>query len=166
MDQMVAFSRVFALMTGRAFVRATNSGVSLVLGPDGRELGRVQDSSGVDRAVAGFGAWTVPVPAPGTRAHTPTSPGSRLSEALWLGSSPRAGGARRRAAAVTEPAARRVRRRPTHAAPGRRLAGRRRLTAFGGAHTVLAPAPESGSSPHAGPSNDRSLPTLHSSSIS
>jgi len=84
MDQMVAFSRVFALMTGRAFVRATNSGVSLVLGPDGRELGRVRDASGADRAVGGFGAWTVPVPAPGSAQTTPYVAWSRLSEGLWL----------------------------------------------------------------------------------
>lgn len=84
MDQMVAFSRVYALMTGRAFVRATNSGVSLVLGPDGRELGRVRDEAGVDRAVPGFGAWTVPVPAPGTGAP-PYVPWYRLSEGLWIG---------------------------------------------------------------------------------
>jgi apolipoprotein N-acyltransferase len=84
MDQMVAFSRVYALMTGRAFVRATNSGVSLVLGPDGRELGRVRDALGSDRAVAGFGAWTVPVPAPESARSTPYVRWSRLSEALWI----------------------------------------------------------------------------------
>jgi len=84
MDQMVAFSRVFALMTGRAFVRATNSGVSLVLGPDGRELGRVRDAHGTDRAVAGFGAWTVPVPAPGSASTTPYVGWGRFSEALWI----------------------------------------------------------------------------------
>lgn len=88
MDQMLAFSRVFALMTGRAIVRATNSGVSAVLGPDGRELGRVRDAAGVDRAVAGFGAWTVPVPAPGpdpaTAAVPPYVRWSRSSEALWI----------------------------------------------------------------------------------
>jgi apolipoprotein N-acyltransferase len=84
MDQMVAFSRVFALMTARAFVRATNSGVSLVLGPDGRELGRVRDPEGRDRAVAGFGAWTVPVPAPGSASTTPYVAWGRFSEALWL----------------------------------------------------------------------------------
>lgn len=76
MDQMVAFSRVYALMTGRAFVRATNSGVSLVMGPDGTELGRVRDEHGGDRAVAGFGAWTVPVPAPESRGPPPTSAGA------------------------------------------------------------------------------------------
>lgn len=84
MDQMVAFSRVFALMTGRSFVRATNSGVSLVMGPDGRELGRIRDAAGADRAVAGFGAWNVPVPVPGSPS-TPPYPGwNRLSEGLWL----------------------------------------------------------------------------------
>src|SRR5262249_18059270 len=84
MDQMVAFSRVFALMTGRAFVRATNSGVSLVLGPDGAELGRVQDAKGVARAVAGFGAWNVPVPAPGSASTPPYVRWYRLSETLWI----------------------------------------------------------------------------------
>ncbi len=84
MDQMVAFSRIHALMTGRAFVRATNSGVSLVLGPDGRELGRVRDAAGSDRAVAGFGAWNVPVPAPGTARSTPYLAWGRASEPLWF----------------------------------------------------------------------------------
>ncbi|HEX6884127.1 MAG TPA: apolipoprotein N-acyltransferase [Planctomycetota bacterium] len=84
MDQMIAFSRVFALMTGRAIVRATNSGVSAVLGPDGRELGRVRDAAGEDRAVAGFGAWTVPVPASGAASVPPYVRWSRSSEALWL----------------------------------------------------------------------------------
>lgn len=84
MDQMVAFSRVFALMTGRAFVRATNSGVSLVLGPDGRELGRVRDGTGADRAVPGFLAASVPVPPPGSARATPYVAWSRLSEGLWL----------------------------------------------------------------------------------
>jgi apolipoprotein N-acyltransferase len=63
MDQMVAFSRLAALSTGLAMVRATNSGLSLVIGPDGRELGRVRDAEGRDRATSGWGAWTVPVPA-------------------------------------------------------------------------------------------------------
>ncbi len=85
MDQMVAFSRVYALMTGRSFVRATNSGVSAVLAPDGMELGRVRDERGTDRAVAAFGAWSVPVPAPGTAVATPYVSWSRLSEGLWIG---------------------------------------------------------------------------------
>ena len=61
MDQMVAFSRVLALATGRSFVRATSSGISLVLGPDGREIGRVEGEGG-DKAVAGWVALDVPVP--------------------------------------------------------------------------------------------------------
>lgn len=85
MDQMVAFSRIYALMTGRSFVRATNSGVSAVIGADGREIGRVRDERGVDRAVAGFGAWSVPVPAPGSAAATPYVAWYRLSESLWIG---------------------------------------------------------------------------------
>jgi apolipoprotein N-acyltransferase len=84
MDQMVAFSRIYALMTGRSFVRATNSGVSLVLGPDGRELGRVHDEAGADRAIAGFGAWVVPVPAPGASGVPPYVRWNRLSERLWI----------------------------------------------------------------------------------
>jgi apolipoprotein N-acyltransferase len=71
MDQMVAFSRTLALLTGRAFVRATNSGVSCVIAPDGRELGRVRGEGGADRAVAGYGAWDVPVPLPGNAVITP-----------------------------------------------------------------------------------------------
>ena len=61
MDQMVAFSRLIALSTGRSIVRATNSGVSLVIDPSGGELGRVE-SGGKDRAVPGTRVWTVPVP--------------------------------------------------------------------------------------------------------
>ena len=61
MDHMVAFSRILALATGRSFVRATNSGVSICLGPDGRELGRVE-TAGRDRAVAGWEVFAVPTP--------------------------------------------------------------------------------------------------------
>jgi apolipoprotein N-acyltransferase len=84
MDQMVAFSRVFALATGRSFVRATNSGVSTVIGGDGREVGRVRDPSGVDRAVPGALALSVPVPAPGLGTVTPYVRLGRLGEFLWL----------------------------------------------------------------------------------
>jgi apolipoprotein N-acyltransferase len=85
MDQMVAFSRTLALLTGRAFVRATNSGVSCVLAPDGRELGRVRGPDGADRAVAGFGAWTVPVPLPGAAVTTPYVRWGRWGVPLGLG---------------------------------------------------------------------------------
>jgi apolipoprotein N-acyltransferase len=69
LDQMVAFSRLIALATGRSFVRATNSGVSLVLAPDGREVGRLE-VEGRDRSVCAAAAFTVPVPAPGARSPT------------------------------------------------------------------------------------------------
>lgn len=60
-DQMVAFSRLIAISTGRALVRATNSGISLALGADGREVARLQ-ADGEDRAVRGSLAIQVPVP--------------------------------------------------------------------------------------------------------
>jgi apolipoprotein N-acyltransferase len=86
MDQMIAFSRIYALMTGRSFVRATNSGVSAVIGADGREVGRVRDTQSADRAVAAFGAWSVPVPAPGSAAAAPPYVAwCRLSETFWIG---------------------------------------------------------------------------------
>ena len=62
MDQMVAFSRIAALATERAVVRVTNSGVSLVIGADGVERGRIRDAEGRDRAVRGTLALRVPVP--------------------------------------------------------------------------------------------------------
>lgn len=63
-DQMLAFSRLAAAFTGRAFVRATNSGASALFGPDGRELARLV-VDGRDREVGGTLAVTVPVPLPG-----------------------------------------------------------------------------------------------------
>lgn len=60
-DQMVAFSRLIALATARSVVRATNSGISLVLDPAGRELARVVQD-GRDRAVTGTCLARVPVP--------------------------------------------------------------------------------------------------------
>lgn len=71
MDQMIAFSRVLALATGRSFVRATNSGVSAVIGADGVERGRVTGPDGADRAVPGASALCVPVPPPGLESLTP-----------------------------------------------------------------------------------------------
>jgi len=60
-DQMVAFSRLIAIATGRSLVRATNSGITTVIAPDGRELGRVR-VGGDDREVAGTLRVTIPVP--------------------------------------------------------------------------------------------------------
>lgn len=61
LDQMVAFSRMHALCTGRSFVRCANSGVSCAIGPDGRELARLV-VDGSDRQVAGTLTVDVPVP--------------------------------------------------------------------------------------------------------
>lgn len=62
MDHMIAFARLDAISTGRSVVRAANSGVSCVLDPEGRVLGRVEDESGAYKMVAGHLLMTVPVP--------------------------------------------------------------------------------------------------------
>lgn len=84
MDQMLAFSRVLALATGRSFVRATNSGVSAVIGGDGVERGRVTGPGGADRAVPGALALAVPVPPPGFEACTPHVRWGAIGELLFL----------------------------------------------------------------------------------
>ena len=61
-DQMIAFSRLAAIATGRSVVRATNAGISIVLDPAGREVARLHDPSGEDRMVRGTLAAVVPVP--------------------------------------------------------------------------------------------------------
>jgi predicted amidohydrolase len=60
-DQMVAMAALWAASSGRAIARATNSGISVVLGPGGRELGRLRVGD-QDRAVTVASALTVPVP--------------------------------------------------------------------------------------------------------
>jgi apolipoprotein N-acyltransferase len=95
-DQMIAFSRLIAIATGRSLVRATNSGITTVIAPDGRELGRVRVGD-KDREVPGTLRVTVPVPAgsrsalfevwpPGEAAADSTTPFVRLEYgwiALW-----------------------------------------------------------------------------------
>jgi apolipoprotein N-acyltransferase len=81
-DQMVAFSRLLALATGRSIVRATNAGVSIVLDPAGKEVARLTSPGGDDRMVAGALAAVVPVPAEGAE-HLRT-PFVRFEKA-WLG---------------------------------------------------------------------------------
>ncbi len=61
LDQMVAFSKLYALCTGRAVVRCANSGISAAFGADGRELARLE-VDGRDRDVAGTLLVDVPVP--------------------------------------------------------------------------------------------------------
>jgi apolipoprotein N-acyltransferase len=69
-DQMVAFSRLLAIATGRSIVRATNGGVTIAIGPDGREIARLS-VNGEDRMVAGALAVTVPVPSDRADAPVP-----------------------------------------------------------------------------------------------
>lgn len=69
-DQMVAFSRIAALASGRALVRATNSGISLAMGADGREIARIREG-GRDRMVRGYLGVQVPVPDPDTGGGRP-----------------------------------------------------------------------------------------------
>jgi apolipoprotein N-acyltransferase len=63
-DQMLAFSRCAAVMSGRTLVRATNGGVSAAYDPDGTELARLS-VDGEDRLVKGTLLVEVPVPAAG-----------------------------------------------------------------------------------------------------
>lgn len=61
-DQMIAMTRLWAVESGRAIVRATNSGVSGLWDASGAELARIE-VHGTDRAVSGTLAVQVPVPA-------------------------------------------------------------------------------------------------------
>jgi apolipoprotein N-acyltransferase len=61
MDQMVAFSKLIAIFSGRPVVRVTNSGVTCVIDAQGRELARLENAEGRDRGVGGALAVRVPV---------------------------------------------------------------------------------------------------------
>lgn len=61
-EQMLAFSRLAAISSGRSVVRSTQSGTSIVFGPDGREVARLVDAEGEDEMVRGTLYATVPVP--------------------------------------------------------------------------------------------------------
>jgi apolipoprotein N-acyltransferase len=67
-DQMLAFSRLAAIATGRPVVRATNSGISCLFDPSGK-LVRKLELAGRDREVAGTLACELPLAA--SRAPTP-----------------------------------------------------------------------------------------------
>ncbi len=60
-DQMMAFSHMAAIETGRSMVRATNAGITAVIGPDGRDVERLV-VVGKDRMVAGTLRAVVPIP--------------------------------------------------------------------------------------------------------
>jgi apolipoprotein N-acyltransferase len=84
-DQMVAFSRLIAIGTGRSVVRSTNGGISLVLDPAGRDVARLR-VGGEDRMVTGTLCAAVPVPAPGAgSARTAFVRFEKGWLALWLG---------------------------------------------------------------------------------
>jgi len=80
-DQMLAFSRLLAIATGRSVVRATNAGISTVLGVDGREVGRLE-VDGRDRMVSGTLRADVEVPVRDER--TPFVVAERGWIALWV----------------------------------------------------------------------------------
>jgi apolipoprotein N-acyltransferase len=67
LDQMIAFSRLHALCTGRSLVRCANSGISAAFGADGGELARLRVGAR-DREVRGTLAVDVPVPEAGAQA--------------------------------------------------------------------------------------------------
>ncbi|MEM9382068.1 MAG: nitrilase-related carbon-nitrogen hydrolase [Planctomycetota bacterium] len=64
MDHMLAFARIAAAAARRAIVRATNSGISCVVGPDGEVRALVTDADGRRKMISGAMRATVPVPAP------------------------------------------------------------------------------------------------------
>lgn len=90
-DQMVAFSRCIAAATARSMVRTTNSGISMVIGPDGRDVARLRGPSGKDRNEAGTLIADVPIPAreAGPTLYSRVEPALRagwiaLPALLWL----------------------------------------------------------------------------------
>lgn len=84
MDQMMAFSKLIAIFTGRSFVRVTNSGITSLIGPDGVEKARFRDAEGRDRAIEGALRVVVDVPS-GRAEDVPLFVHSRrVWIALWL----------------------------------------------------------------------------------
>lgn len=84
LDQMVAFSRLAAVVTGRAVARVTNSGITCLIGSDGRDLARLR-VEGRDRLVEGALAVDVPVPVRGPDGTAPRPPAAALAPALrWF----------------------------------------------------------------------------------
>lgn len=83
MPQMLAFSRVIAAETGRSVVRATNSGISSVIGPSGGVLDHIE-VDGEPEMVAGTLRATVPVPASGSARATFFVRTETWQKAAWL----------------------------------------------------------------------------------
>lgn len=75
MDHMLAFTRIAAAASRRSIVRATNSGISAVVGPDGAVRAEVRGGGGRRKMVAGALRARVPVPSrqgPGAKAPEAT----------------------------------------------------------------------------------------------
>ena len=93
-DHMIAFSRMVAIESGRSIVRATNAGISCILGPDGAEVARLE-VGGRDRMVPGTLRAIVPVPRRDALAATEVGAGggaaSPSSESPGGGAGPVAG---------------------------------------------------------------------------
>jgi len=81
-DHMMAFSRLLALETGRSIVRATNSGITAVIGPDGREVARLEIGN-KDRMVAGVLRVVVPVPKTNPARETAPRPPYVATQRAW-----------------------------------------------------------------------------------
>ncbi|MEZ6016840.1 MAG: nitrilase-related carbon-nitrogen hydrolase [Planctomycetota bacterium] len=82
MDHLLALARMRALCTGRPVVRATNSGISAVIGGDGRDLA-VLEVDGRRKMVRGHLAARVPLPAD-PAARTPFVATERWQLAGWF----------------------------------------------------------------------------------
>jgi apolipoprotein N-acyltransferase len=82
MDHLFAMARMRAIATGRAMVRATNSGISAVIGPDGRDVA-VLEVAGQRKMVRGFLLADVPMPVDAA-ARTPFVRTRGLQQVLGL----------------------------------------------------------------------------------
>ena len=89
MDHMLAFTRISAAATQRAIVRATNSGISSVVGPDGRVeaiLTVPGDDGGARKRKMVAGALRATVPVPRRDAGAAAAPATFFVAAEpWLG---------------------------------------------------------------------------------
>jgi apolipoprotein N-acyltransferase len=87
MDHMLAFSRLAAIASGRSLVRATNSGVTIVFDPAGREVAALEQD-GRRKMARGTLRAVVPVPRRDGRGAAPVTPYARtrrLQQVLgWL----------------------------------------------------------------------------------
>ncbi len=62
MDHLVAMTRLRAVSVGRSIVRATNSGISIVVDPEGRTVAVLEDADGQRKMARGTLSARVPVP--------------------------------------------------------------------------------------------------------